>query len=125
MRTGKIGLRAFFCEANIPDFRHEGGDLCDKCDTGSRQTVSHILLTCPAYGDLRDEWRGEVGKRNTKDIRAALNEPTIAIPTAVFMLKTGALNQFRYVDIDELEETLAKQEAETSRKEKRNEAKGA
>jgi hypothetical protein len=63
--------------------------------------VHHILLTCLALDDLRREWRDKI-QDSTTDIKKILSKPSIANPTAIFMLTTGLLKPFRYVDLEEL-----------------------
>ncbi|PQE05356.1 zinc knuckle protein [Rutstroemia sp. NJR-2017a BBW] len=87
MRTEKIGLRDHLWRRKVPEFDDPG------CDCGEgRQTVSHILLRCRNYRDLR---RREFGIQGRMDLRAILNESKSATKAIRFMEQTHLLGQFR------------------------------
>lgn len=87
MRTEKIGLRDHLWRRKVPEF---GDPECD-CGEG-RQTVSHVLLRCRNYRDLR---RSEFGTQGGMDLRAILNESKSATKAIRFMEQTHLLGQFR------------------------------
>jgi hypothetical protein len=91
MRTEKIGLRDHLWRRRVPEFNNPG---CD-CSEG-RQTVSHILLRCRNYRDLR---RREFSTQGRMDLRASLNEPKSATKAIRFIEQTHLLGQFRRYDI--------------------------
>jgi YD repeat-containing protein len=87
MRTEKIGLRDHLLRRKVPEFDDPG------CDCGEgRQTVSHVLLRCRNYRDLR---RRVFGIQGRMDLRAILNEPKSATKAIRFMEQTHLLGQFR------------------------------
>jgi hypothetical protein len=87
MRTEKIGLRDHLWKRKVPEFDNPG------CDCGEgRQTVSHILLRCRKYRDLR---RREFDIQGRMDMRAILNESKSATKAIRFMEQTHLLGQFR------------------------------
>jgi ribonuclease HI len=87
MRTEKIGLRDHLWKRRVPGLDDPG------CDCGEgRQTVSHILLRCRNYRDLR---RREFGIQGRMDLRAILNKPKLATKAIRFMEQTHLLGQFR------------------------------
>ena len=98
MRTGKIGLNAYLHRNKVPGF---DSPKCDRCEGLEDQTVSHILLSCTAFTGLREEWR-QVIQNPTTDLTKILNDPSIVIPTASFLLSTKTLMPFRHVDQEEL-----------------------
>jgi hypothetical protein len=87
MRTEKIGLRDFLWRRRVPGFE-DPGCVCGE----GRQTVSHVLLRCRNYRDLR---RSVFGIRGRMDLRAILNEPKLATRAIRFMEQTHLLGQFR------------------------------
>ncbi|PQE23331.1 zinc knuckle protein [Rutstroemia sp. NJR-2017a BBW] len=87
MRTEKIGLKDHLWRRKVPEFDDPG------CDCGEgRQTVSHVLLRCRKYRDLR---RREFGIQGRMDLRAILNESKSATKAIRFMEQTHLLGQFR------------------------------
>ena len=69
LRTGKIGLNAYLSSIQ----QAETSD-CDACDTGERQDPAHILLTCPALRDFREQMWATASRRVT-NLRTLLGEP--------------------------------------------------
>ena len=56
MRTGKIGLRHYLYQRGVPDI------LDRDCHCGkATQTVQHILLACPIFKDLQEQFLGRPG----------------------------------------------------------------
>jgi ribonuclease HI len=91
-RTGKIGLRK-----HLFDIARAETPWCLRCWDSRHvrvaETVRHVLTVCPAYGHLRgDLFRG--AERDTADL---LNDPARARDVVRFLLRTGALDQFRHV----------------------------
>ena len=95
MRTGKIGLRKFLHNANVLGYNTP---TCQKCDLQRDQDVAHILFVCPAFADLRREFREKVGD-STTDIRRVLNDPLLARSAAHLIRSTGLINHFRLVQV--------------------------
>ncbi|PQE34088.1 zinc knuckle protein [Rutstroemia sp. NJR-2017a WRK4] len=96
MRTEKIGLRDHLWRRKVPEFDDPG------CDCGEgRQTVSHILLRCRNYRDLR---RREFGIQGRMDLRVILNELKSATKAIRFMEQTHLLGQFRRCGIVQKDE---------------------
>jgi hypothetical protein len=92
MRTEKIGLRDYLWRRKVLGFDDPG------CNCGEgRQTVSHVLLRCRNYRDLR---RREFGTGGRMDLRAILNEPKLATKAIRFMEQTHLLGQFRRCDAE-------------------------
>jgi len=99
MRTGKIGLRHYLYQRGVPDIS-DGDCRCGK----ATQTVRHLLLACPVFKDLREQFLGRpggglVGGGNLKTI---LNTLKLAIRAAKFMLRTRLLGQFGAVNEEEV-----------------------
>ena len=73
MRTGKIGLKKFLYERNIPDI----DDTECACGEGE-ETVRHVLTECSQFRELRRTmWADEVRKAryNWIDLRTILTTP--------------------------------------------------
>ena len=93
MRTGHIGLRYFLHGRGVPDV--EDG-VC-QCQQG-KQTVAHILLSCPSFKRERNAlWKEGVW---TTDLKRILSEEKFAARAARFILKTKLLGQFGSIDLD-------------------------
>lgn len=93
MRTGKIGLRKFLYERNVPDIE----DTECACGEGE-ETVRHVLTECSQFSELRKiMWADEVRKArfNWIDLRSILTTPAFLKKAAEFMQKTGLLGQYR------------------------------
>ena len=88
MRTEKIGLRHFLFNRRVPDITD---DKCT-CQEG-RQTVSHVLMRCRQFRQLRQRELGTIPWRH--DLRAVLNERKAAAKAIRFMEQTEILGQFR------------------------------
>jgi len=73
----------------------------EDCRCGkATQTVRHVLLTCPIFKDLREQFLGKPGGglEGGKNLKVILNTPKLAIRAAKFMLNTRLLGQFRSVN---------------------------
>ena len=93
IRTGKIGLRRFLHERNVPEVKDE---RCG-CRRGE-ETVRHVLTECTRYKEMRRSmWAREVRKArlNWIHLRTILTTPAYVKKTALFMQKTDLLGQFR------------------------------
>lgn len=88
MRTEKIGLRAFLFDRRV------AGVSNPRCACGGRrQTVSHVLLSCPKLRDIR---RKELGRFPGRDnLRAILNSHKLATKAIRFMEQTQILGHDR------------------------------
>lgn len=88
MRTEKIGLNDFLFNRRVPD-------ATDASCPGreGRQTVSHVLLRCRKYRQLRRQELGNIPGRH--DLRNMLNERKAAAKAIKFMELTEILGQFR------------------------------
>ena len=93
MRTGKIGLRKFLHERNVPEVK----DARCGCKRGE-ETVRHVLTECTRFKEIRRTmWAREVRKArlNWIDLRTILTTPAYVKRAALFMQKTDLLGQFR------------------------------
>ena len=88
LRTNKIGLKDFSFNRRVPDTT----DANCPCREG-RQTVSHILLRCRTYRQLRRQELGHLSGRH--DLRDILSERKAAAKAIKFMELTEILGQFR------------------------------
>lgn len=88
LRTEKIGLKDFLFNRRVPD----ATDANCPCREG-RQTVSHILLRCRTYRQLRRQELGHLSGRH--DLRDILSERKAAAKAIKFMELTEILGQFR------------------------------
>ncbi|OAQ65570.1 zinc knuckle [Purpureocillium lilacinum] len=88
LRTEKIGLKDFLFNRRVPDTT----DANCPCREG-RQTVSHILLRCRTYRQLRRQELGPLPGRH--DLRDILSERKAAAKAIKFMELTEILGQFR------------------------------
>ena len=93
MRTGKIGLRKFLYERNVPDISNT------ECACGEgEETVRHVLTECSQFSELRKiTWADEVKKAryNWIDLRSILTTSAYLKKAVEFMQKTGLLGQYR------------------------------
>lgn len=83
MRTGKIGLRHYLYQRGVPDIP----DRDCRCGKAT-QTVQHILLACPIFKDLREQFLGKPGGglEGGGNLRTILNMPNLAVIAAKFTL---------------------------------------
>jgi len=75
------------------------------CHCGrATQTVRHVLLACPVFKDLREQFLGRPGGglEGGGNLRTILNTPKLAIRAAKSMLQTRLLGQFGAVDEEEI-----------------------
>ena len=92
MRTGKIDLRKFLYERNVPDIE----DTECACGEGE-ETVRHVLTECSQFSELkRIIWADKVKKAwyNWIDLRPTLTTPAYLKKATEFMQKTGLLGQY-------------------------------
>jgi hypothetical protein len=102
MRTGKIGLRHYLYQRGVPDIQ-DGDCRCGR----ATQTVRHVLLACPLFRNLRQQYLVKPGGGlEGGDVRTTLNTPRLAVRAAKFMLLTGLLGQFGAVPQDEIDEAM-------------------
>jgi len=94
LRTGKIGFNAFLHERRVPTVP---SPRCP-CDLGA-MTVRHVLLTCPIWKDLRDEYIRPLQSTNLSNI---LNSPKGCTAVILFILHTQLLEQFKGVASESL-----------------------
>jgi tubulin alpha len=101
MRTGKIGLRYYLYQRGVPDIQ-DGDCHCGR----ATQTVRHVLLACPLFRDLRQQYLTKPGGglEGGGDVKTILNSPKLAVRAAKSMLQTGLLGQFGAVRQDEIDE---------------------
>ena len=52
LRTDKIGFRAFLYQRKVPEFEDP---TCQDYDEGEDMTVTHVLLKCSKWAELRRE----------------------------------------------------------------------
>lgn len=85
IRTGKLGLNDFLYSVNRAET-----DRCS-CHGSPKQTVEHMLATCPRFSLLRHDtlWKGD----GNRDMKTFLNEPASAKRAAIFMAKIGLLKE--------------------------------
>jgi ribonuclease HI len=88
LRTEKIGLKDFLFTRRVPD----ATDANCPCQEG-RQTVSHIMLRCRKFQQLRRQELGDIPERH--NLRAILSERKAAAKAIKFMERTEILGQFR------------------------------
>ena len=98
MRTGKIGLRCYLYQRGVPDIP-DGNCRCGK----ATQTVQHILLACPIFKDLQEQFlvKPGGGLEGGGNLRTILNTPKLAIRAAKFMLRTRLPGQFGAINEEE------------------------
>lgn len=91
LRTGRISLNQYLTRINVRDDA--------ECECGlSNQTPLHVVLECPRFvSQRRDMWQ-QMDQMRTSDFKALLTDPRAAPAIAHFMIKTGLLTQFQYVD---------------------------
>ena len=87
-RTGKIGLRAFLFERNVPTVRTP---VCP-CGLGE-ETVRHLIADCSQLDDARQHLRHRY--RTGRDVRQALSTPEHAHHLVRWLLRIGRLSEYR------------------------------
>ena len=95
LRTGKIGFRAFLHQRRVP------GRNDPNCVGGEEMTVTHVLLKCAEWKELRDEAL-EGQKRSS--LRELLGTRKGCLAAARLIQKTELLAQFQKVDLEGEEE---------------------
>ena len=98
MRTGKIGLKKFLYERNVPGIE----DTECACGEGE-ETVRHVLTECSQFAEMRRTfWADEVknARYNWIDLCTILSTPVYLKKAAGFMQKTGLIGQSRGLDWD-------------------------
>ncbi len=82
--------------SGLNDYLHRiGKEPTAACSCGSaKQTVQHVLLSCPELTELRERMWINGPER---DMRKILSEPTLAAKAAEFIIDIGLLPQFRVV----------------------------
>jgi hypothetical protein len=94
LRTGKIGFNAFLYERKVPTV---SSPRCP-CDLGA-MTVRHVLLACPEWKDLRDEYIRSLQYTNLSSI---LNSPKGCTAAISFIIHTRLLEQFKGIASESL-----------------------
>lgn len=87
MRTEKIGLNDHLWRQKVP----ETISAQCQCNEG-RQTVDHVIMRCRKQHRLRRTFFSDTRNMNLK---AILNDPTLAAKATRFMARTHLLGQFR------------------------------
>jgi hypothetical protein len=87
LRTGKIGFNEFLYKMRVPSAL---SPRCP-CDLGA-MTVRHILLACPEWKDLRDEY---IRPLQTADLSSILNSPKGCTAAIKFIIRSRLLEQFK------------------------------
>src|SRR5271156_313408 len=92
LRTGKIGFNAFLHERKVPTV------LSPRCLCGTgAMTVRHILLACPNWKDLRDEY---IRPLKTTDLSSILNTLKGCTAAITLIIRSKLLEQFKGI-VDE------------------------
>jgi len=86
LRTGKIGLRAFLFQRQVPDIPSP------YCQCGERETPAHIWTTCPLYEQSR---AGLPPATTNRDFQAAVTSARRTGETADWFLRIGRLKEYR------------------------------
>jgi hypothetical protein len=96
MRTMRIGLRHFLFKIKAAET-----DRCS-CDEGS-QTPKHILMQCPQYAMPRTKLREQLWDIgiNEMDYDKIVSNPQATRYVVNFIHRTGLLQQFQHVGIEE------------------------
>ena len=87
LRTGKIGLNKYLAK-----IKKKESPSCE-CKMAI-QSVAHVIEECPFYRRQRQREFGRPVVRNAYEV---LSDPEQVVKTAVFMIHTGLLDQFRVV----------------------------
>jgi hypothetical protein len=87
LRTGKIGFNAFLHERRVPTVL---SPRCP-CETGA-MTVRPILLVCPNWKDLRDEY---IRPLQTTNLSSILNSSKGCTAAVTLTIHTKLLEQFK------------------------------
>jgi ribonuclease HI len=90
MRTANIGTAAVRFRYN-----HVDSPDCDQCDSETPQTLKHLLFTCPALTDLRQEYWPEGMARNLTELLT--DQP---VKAAKFMVHSRVIHEFKGVNLD-------------------------
>ena len=91
LQTERIGLNDFLFNRGVPDV------TSPRCECGERrQTVSHVLLRCSMYKDLRNRLFGHLSRRHS--LRIILSEPQLATKAIKYMEQTQILGQVEIRD---------------------------
>jgi hypothetical protein len=99
LRTGKIGFRAFLYDRKVPEI---DSPWCLSCNGQELETVSHVLLYCPAWKELREECFKEglsEGARPT--LKALLNAEKGCRAAARMIQRTRLLAQYDACEVEE------------------------
>jgi hypothetical protein len=91
-RTGKIGLRAFLFQRQVPDV---ATPLC-QCGEG-RETAEHVVCYCLRWREQRAALEGRLGRalRTRRDFHTALSDAKEAGVVIRWLLSTGRIQEFR------------------------------
>jgi hypothetical protein len=91
-RTGKIGLRAFLFQRQVPDV---ATPLC-QCGEG-RETAEHVVCHCLRWAERRLTLEDRTGGplRTRRDFHTVLSSPKLAGVVIRWLLATGRIQEFR------------------------------
>jgi hypothetical protein len=87
LRTGKIGFNAFLYARRVPTVH---SPQC-ACGLGA-MTVRHVLLTCPQWTSLREEY---IRPLRSTNLRTILNSAKGCNAVVRFILRSQLLEQFK------------------------------
>ena len=88
VRTGKIGLAAFFCKRQVPGFPTPA------CSCGAQwETARHIVVACPRLQRAR---RSLYAAASTTDYQVMASRPRPAAALTAWILRHGVLPQFSW-----------------------------
>ena len=88
VRTGKIGLAAFLCKQQVPDFPTPA------CSCGAQwETARHVVMDCPRLQRARCSL---FAAASTTDYQVLISRPRPATALTAWILHHGVLSQFSW-----------------------------
>ena len=88
VRTGKIGLAAFLCKRQVPNYPTPA------CSCGAQwETAKHVVIDCPRLQRAR---RSLYAAASTTDFQAMISRPRPAAALTAWILRHGVLSQFSW-----------------------------
>lgn len=98
LRTGKIGFRAFLCQRKVPGF---DSPICQDCNAGEDMTVTHVLLKCSKWAELRRECLQRAGcTQAVPQLVDLLNSRKGCLAAARMVWKTELLEQYQTCNME-------------------------
>jgi hypothetical protein len=89
-RTGKIGLKAFLFQRQVP------GVVSPRCPcNGEKETVYHLVKECEEIRTPRNQSIIKYRNASLRDFRRALGEPSEAAQIVRWIIRTGRLGEYR------------------------------